>query len=214
MKHALPLLLVALFSVSCSHARDNSKSAAETIEWLKGNVQAYGGWFIDPEGNAIPGWEVFFKNSGSNPCVLAFLQRWTVADGRTGGFYRVVSSDVEINLADLDPSSTTVARHDKGIYFVRLETSHARPAIRITQYVHAQVKRALSRDQIAKEGISFPKRIGVIFSDGWAVGELRSQRSFDEVAWTFGFQEKERSQRVQSAFQHAIRLCGGKTDPF
>ncbi len=214
MKNASLLILVSLLSLQCNHVRDNSKTLADTLEWLRGNVQAYGGWFIGPDGKPTPGWEVFFKKPGSNPCVLSFLQRWTVSDGKPRALYRIVSSDVALDLAALDPTGTRVTKHERGIYFVRLETTKARPTIKITQYVHEQVKRALSQEQITAEVISFPKRIGVIFSDGWAVAELRSKASFDEPAWTFGFEDEGRSHRVVSAFKQVIQICGGKSDPF
>lgn len=214
MRKAWLFVVVALLSVHCRYTGNDAKVLADTLEWLRGNVQAYGGWFIGPDGKATPGWEVFFKRPGPDPCILSFLQRWTVSGGNPHDRYRIVSSDVQLDLADLDPTSTRVSKHEQGIHFVRLETRNAQPRIKITQYVHEQVKRALSQEQITAEVISFPKRIGVIFSDGWAVGELRSKASFEEPAWTFGFEDEPRSHRVVSALKQVIQICGGKPDPF
>src|SRR5262249_36884371 len=105
-----------------------------------------------------------------------------------------------VSLGTLDPVAV-VLEEDTGrsdiagndLAFVKVVSAGGRSSISVVQY-----------EAGTHENGSAP----------WPAGAQWEKETGTAAFWRFGFHDRGIASRVAAAFKHAIKLCGGKVDPF
>jgi hypothetical protein len=213
--------------------QEQGPTLKETMDWLTTALTDHAGFFVDithPSKLMRPEQ----PSASSNACVLSYRVvlfmcpcRWVPAHERDSGFgdswmVRNVQTDremwlrwdkangiyrqdqINIDLTQIDPVSIkTVQTNDTPeLWTVKFESSSRRTAIDV---VRVENSFTFKQFDDANRGIT-PQLA--------SIGE-RTEGHGPAIDPQFrGFQEREMAKRVEAAFKHAVKLCGGKASPF
>jgi hypothetical protein len=203
------LLTSVLFSTSA--LGEEGVSLEETVEWIHASVQEFGGWTVHPANVAIQ--PIVGRWDQKEKCKIGFVDGvlWKTESGQ--GLYRPVIRSAKIPLGGLDPISVRIAQDPSGtnISFVRMDTSHAKLSIEVTQRIYKQVRTGLKQEDCVNKKFD---QVCFTFIDGFSESVMTSSSNYTASTWELGFMDKDRATRTAAALKHAIKLCGGKVDPF